>query len=108
MTSINFKVLSLTQLSFKPPTSGLERAIFGFPDLPKREAGALHIRSPCLVEPCVIYARLINYTSTIYGTKLSHRDIYQNKCNRIAYNDESQNTTTGNVEFPDSMPRWNG
>ena len=46
MTDINFKVIGLTQQGFKPAGSTLEPAIFGFADLPEREAGTLLIQPP--------------------------------------------------------------
>ena len=46
MTSINFKVIDLTRPGFKPAFSGHEPMIFGLPDLPEWEVGALVIRPP--------------------------------------------------------------
>ena len=43
------KVLGLSRPGFEPTGSGLEAAIFRFPDLPKQEAGALLIQPPRLV-----------------------------------------------------------
>ena len=48
MRSINFKVFGLTRPGFEPIGSSLKPTIFGFPDLPKREAGALLILPPWL------------------------------------------------------------
>ena len=45
MTSINFKVFDLTQPGFEP-VAWLGPTIFGFPDLPEREARALLIWPP--------------------------------------------------------------
>ena len=50
MASINFKVIDLTQSGFKATGSGLEPAVFGFPDQPEWEAGALLNRSRLIVE----------------------------------------------------------
>ena len=59
MTSTKFKLIGLTQPGLKPAGSGLEPGIFGFPDLPEREVGALLIRPPQLVSPthCVVCLR---------------------------------------------------
>ena len=43
MTSINFKVFGLTRPEFESVGSGVEPAIFRFPDLPGWEAAALLI-----------------------------------------------------------------
>ena len=48
-TSINFEVFGLTRPGCEPVGSRLEPAIFGFPNLPEREVGALLIRPPRLV-----------------------------------------------------------
>ena len=46
MTSINSKVIALTQPGFKAIGSEPEPTIFRFPDLPEQEAGTLLIRTP--------------------------------------------------------------
>ena len=46
-TSINFKVISLTQPGVENARSGFEPATFGFPDLPGQQADALtHLATP--------------------------------------------------------------
>ena len=49
MTSLNFKVFSLTRAGFEPVGSGLELVSFGFRNLPEQEVGALLIWPPRLV-----------------------------------------------------------
>ena len=56
MTSINFKVFGLTRPGFEPAGSGLEPVIFGIPNLPKREVGAL------LIQPVPIVVLIIMRT----------------------------------------------
>ena len=66
MTSINVKVIGLTRSEIEPAGSGLEPAIFRFPDLPAREAGALLIRPPRLVMPGFVkLQRKISNISTV-------------------------------------------
>ena len=49
VTSINFEVIGLTQVGFKPASSGFESAIFRFPNLSEQEVDALVIQPPRLV-----------------------------------------------------------
>ena len=47
MTSINFKVMGLTQPGFENARSGFELMAFRFPELPEQEADALtHSATP--------------------------------------------------------------
>ena len=62
MTSINFKVIDLT-----PPGSGLEPAIFGFPNLLEWEVGAL------LIQPPHLYIVACTYRGHWPGWRAGHR-----------------------------------
>ena len=64
MTSINFKMIGLTQSEIESVGSGLEPAIFGIRDLPAREAGALLIRPPRLVSLEYIMRNVHSITTT--------------------------------------------
>ena len=66
MTSINFNVFGLTQPGFEPTGSRLQLMIFGFPDLPEWEAGALLIRSPRVVSENELHSSFSTYDHTVF------------------------------------------
>ena len=69
MTSINLKVIGLIRPEIESTGSGLEPAIFGFPDLRAREAGALLIRPPRLVLVLIItYILGVDVTESLFVT----------------------------------------
>ena len=64
MASINFKVFGLIRPGFEPGGSRIEPTTFGFPDLPKREAGAVLNRTLTgHVGFVVVVEELLEFTS---------------------------------------------
>ena len=80
MTSINFKVIGLTQPGFENAKFGLEPTTFGFANLPKRDADALLIRPPrlCLTIAFIIllYIKRPDHTPYSYLVLRENTHIY--------------------------------